>query len=68
MAFALLFALVWRFSGRLLRQYLMRRYTVVGDLPMLGQRPEKKIQGTALVCGGRQVQMQFIIMIAMLIS
>ena len=53
LAVPLLSILLWRFTGRLLRLYFIRKYTTVEGLPLLGLKREHKIQGTAVVCGGR---------------
>ncbi|KAL5485239.1 hypothetical protein ACEPAI_7881 [Sanghuangporus weigelae] len=44
----------WRCSAFLIKQYLTRTQTVLYDIPNLGRpRPdEKRIKGTAVVCGG----------------
>ncbi|GJE94120.1 hypothetical protein PsYK624_102880 [Phanerochaete sordida] len=52
LASPLVFLLLWRFTGRLLRLYFLRKYTTVDGLPLLGVTRDKKIQGTAVVCGG----------------
>ena len=46
-----------RFLGKCLRAYLLRKHTVLYDIPKLGgPRPdEKRIKGTAVICGGRCV-------------
>lgn len=44
---------LWRFIGRLLRGYFIRRYTTIQGLPLLGLKREQKVRGTAVVCGGR---------------
>lgn len=51
-----LLLLQWKVGGRLVRQYLLRRYTTVDRLPLLGLQRDKKIQGTAVICGGRYTQ------------
>jgi hypothetical protein len=46
---------VWRISGYLLRQFLIRRLTVIEDVKRLGQERArgKRIRGNAVICGGR---------------
>ncbi|KAI0698024.1 hypothetical protein BC835DRAFT_1413354 [Cytidiella melzeri] len=36
----------------MIRAYLLKRFTSVSDLPLLGQSRSKKIEGTAVICGG----------------
>ena len=45
------------YFGRSLRRKVLAKATAVTELPFLGEdRPRgKKIQGTAVICGGRQV-------------
>lgn len=47
--------LVWRISGYLLRQFLIRRLTVIEDIKRLGQERARgrRIRGNAVICGGR---------------
>lgn len=44
--------LLWRLTWQVLRVYFLRKYTTVNGLPILGQRREQMIHGTAVVCGG----------------
>lgn len=44
---------LYRLLGSALRGYLLKRYTSVDGLSILGRKRDKKIQGTAVVCGGR---------------
>ena len=46
--------------SRVLRGYFVRRFTTLEDMPLLGvpresKGEEKKVEGTAVVCGGRYV-------------
>ena len=52
---ALSAAVIWKVAGHILRLYLLRKLTVVDDLPELGSpRIEKKrLKGAAVICGGR---------------
>ena len=52
----LVFFLLWRFAGRLVRLYFIRRYTTIEGLPVLGLERDQKIKGTAVVCGGRSAE------------
>ncbi len=51
------FLLVAWAAGWFLRRFLVRRHTIVKDVHELGKpRPDgRRIKGTAVVCGGRQV-------------
>ncbi|KAF5364757.1 hypothetical protein D9758_009295 [Tetrapyrgos nigripes] len=46
--------LVFKYLARVLRNYLLKKETIVLDLPDLGKarEDEKKIKGTAVICGG----------------
>ena len=54
-ALALSLVGLWQFTGRIVHRYFLSRYTTVEGLPLLGVERQKKINGTAVVCGGRQV-------------
>ena len=43
--------------GKLCRAYFVKRLVTVDGLPLLGLKRVKKIQGTAVVCGGRSVSL-----------
>ena len=44
---------IWKSLGSLCRQYLVKRLITTDGLPLLGVERDKKIRGTAVVCGGR---------------
>ena len=50
---------LWRLFGSLLDKFCTRKFTVLYDIDHLGPahaRPdEKRIKGTAVICGGRYV-------------
>ena len=46
--------------SRVMRAYFVRRFTTLEDMPLLGvpresKGEEKRVEGTAVVCGGRYV-------------
>ena len=53
-AYSLSFVTVWKLIGFLLRRHLVKKKTVVYDIPNLAvPRPEsKRIKGTVVICGG----------------
>ena len=53
LASPIILLLLWRYAARLIRLYFLRKYTTVDGLPLLGVKRDRKIQGTAVVCGGR---------------
>lgn len=59
LAAPLVIYLLWRFAGRLMRLYFIRKYTTIEGLPVLGLKRDQKIKGTAVVCGGRSVKYSF---------
>jgi hypothetical protein len=48
---------VWRFSAYILRQFLIRKFTVTEDIQHLGKAriDGQRIRGNAVICGGRYV-------------
>ena len=56
-ALPIIVTVLWKVGGSLLRDYFLRRYTVVKDLPNAGtpRQDEERIKGTAVICGGRYV-------------
>lgn len=50
---------LYRLAGRLIHQWAVARLTVLNELKTLGiDRPqEKKLKGTAVICGGRYVSL-----------
>ena len=54
-AAVVLVPVLWTALGRVLRHHLTTKSTILNDIPNLGERSkrQKKIPGTAIVCGGR---------------
>lgn len=54
--------LAWRLGGSALDKFFTRKFTVLDDLDSLGPahaRPDdKRIRGTAVICGGRYIGSQ----------
>ncbi|KAI0338097.1 hypothetical protein BDW22DRAFT_810294 [Trametopsis cervina] len=48
----LVLCVLYPIGGRLIRGYLLRRFTAVDELPLLGVGRAQKMNGTAVVCGG----------------
>ena len=51
--------LVWRIVNKVIRDYFVRKYTIIPDLRSFGRSRDegKRIKGTAVVCGGRSVRL-----------
>lgn len=49
----LFLVVLYRASSAPLRTYFLRRFTSVEGLPALGRKRGAKINGTAVICGGR---------------
>jgi len=49
--------IILNYLARSLRKYLLKKETILLDLPLLGKAREEadKIKGTAVICGGRYV-------------
>lgn len=55
-------SLGWRALGFILNRFFLRQSTVLLDVPNLGRPrpPSQRIEGTAVVCGGRFVELVII--------
>lgn len=61
----LVFSLGWRALGSIVHRHFLRRMTILLDLPNIGQpRPDsQRIKGAAVICGGRFVRCQTMIVV-----